>query len=728
MERAAAVAWWGLALAWMGCSGGVGLPDSSGPTFADVPRPSYVIDVPFPDHGPPQPRPPCAPGERRCANDVRCLDLMTDRANCGACSVACSSNEDCVAGSCTALPGSEVFCDGERVDLASDARHCGHCHLPCAADQACNGGSCSEARCPGALLRCGPARECIDARTDPTNCGACGVECTVSQQCIDGACTDRCAEGVTWCAALSRCADLRDEIGHCGACGHACEAGQVCADGVCTIPCGDGMVHCEGPVSACVDLQSNVSHCGACGAACPHGSLDVSRCVAGACEVGCIEGYVRCGGAGGRCVRLMEDREHCGACGHACLARDHCGAGACIGTGVRPISPLSGTRNMSQRPRFRWAASDDDRPVVVEVCARRDCSVVEGTHEVTAGDELRWPTSLSPGVHWWRVRGGTELVPGVAWEVVIPETDSPVPIVGTAIFDLNKDGVVDRVVCMACPTEGPRSFQIEYGASGEGETLMPSPFEEPPDSGVEPGGLASLHQTRYTAFGAAGDANGDGFVDLFVTQYHFDIGGYSRSMPDIVTVFHGSPTGVHADDPARDSFGRTHSSFVDQMGDLDGDGYADLGYFGQPDDAPHEATVLYGNPSGRYATTDREYLGLNWEPVVGDFDGDGINDVATTGNIARPAFPPFYRMGARGRRGGSFEFLPACGSTVWRDRAWSGYSAPHVEDVDHDGYPDLQVTFYLDSYLGSDRHTRMTWLGGPDGITAARCVVTPSMP
>ncbi|KAF4360122.1 hypothetical protein CsatB_014538 [Cannabis sativa] len=65
-----------------------------------------------------------------CCNN-KCMDLMYDQHNCGACKKKCKYTQTC--------------CRGECVDLAFDKRHCGECNYRCKDTQYCIYGLCDYA-------------------------------------------------------------------------------------------------------------------------------------------------------------------------------------------------------------------------------------------------------------------------------------------------------------------------------------------------------------------------------------------------------------------------------------------------------------------------------------------------------------------------------------------------------------------------------------------------------
>ncbi|XP_058092302.1 stigma-specific STIG1-like protein 1 [Magnolia sinica] len=70
-----------------------------------------------------------SPGPSCCRN--KCVNLITDRGNCGVCGKMCKYTEAC--------------CRGECVYLSFDKRHCGRCNNRCAKSDYCIYGMCNYA-------------------------------------------------------------------------------------------------------------------------------------------------------------------------------------------------------------------------------------------------------------------------------------------------------------------------------------------------------------------------------------------------------------------------------------------------------------------------------------------------------------------------------------------------------------------------------------------------------
>lgn len=658
--------------------------------------PSNPRDVGRPDHPDVN---PCADGLTSCSRRLTCVDLRTDRGNCGACGVLCQDRQDCRDGACVALPDDEAVCDGARVHLGSDGHNCGGCGRSCGSGAECIASQC-ETFCQVTELRCPGAVACVDLQRDPAHCGACATACGTGEECRVGVCVPPCTNGRSACAGTSECVDLQTDLTRCGSCDHPCSGRQVCEGGLCQTRCAEGSTRCARDV--CFDLRTDSWNCGACGAMCPRDHATSVACQTGECLIHCVEGYAQCAGPRSPCTALFgADAANCGACGRVCQAGESCVTGECIGPGIGLLSPLSGTLNASRRPLFRWVPPPEGGAVLIEVCAARDCATVEGSQTVMTGDQIRWPEALSPGAHWWRVRQpGAAHVAVPVWEVFIPEGDSPVPLVGDTQPDFNSDGVIDST------------------------------------AGLTTGCVSTRLEEDCTSVAGYGDGNGDGFVDVYIANIRrvYSSVDLSHEFPNeyySITALLGSSLGVL---PSARFGGASGSGSVTvrMVGDTNGDGSDDYLIYTMPSGGPAPITtavgyrlmrgggggdeMLSGRPSGVTVTT-------------ADFNGDGVQDIVVTEpNGGLYPYPPYlnYRCGPTG---GECAF-PACGAIDLLTSSWTSIDGS-TSDVNHDGYPDLIVYRYValpDPPHNAGMNDYWTWLGGPDGLTADRCAITPSAP
>lgn len=216
------------------------------------------------------------------------------------------------------------------------------------------------------------------------------------------------------------------------------------------------------------------------------------------------------------------------------------------------------------------------------------------------------------------------------------------------------------------------------------------------------------------------DFNGDGAPDLvlddLVHRGHGDDAG--------IGVVYGSRSGLRPGArqllSARTNGARTKgelpASFESEAScDLDKDGFTDLlvstdppyDGLGQP---PVPLQIVFGSPQGlkgkavKVKVPAQSRIGNDWsdQPVCGDFDGDGANDLVLHASGARLTFlrGPFKRTGAPRAAG---KPLAAPGNDLVTGRA---------TDVDRDGYDDVLVRKAANA---SGAAAGALVLGGPKG-------------
>ncbi len=174
-----------------------------------------------------------------------------------------------------------------------------------------------------------------------------------------------------------------------------------------------------------------------------------------------------------------------------------------------------------------------------------------------------------------------------------------------AAGDFNGDGILDLVTAN---WQSSSTVSVLLG-NGDGTFQSPRDF---PTNGSTPTGLV------------VGDFNGDGQLDLAVTN----------EFNNSVTVFLGNGDGTL----------RTLASYpvgsypiAVRTGDFNGDGIPDLvvtnaGAGGFGDDT---VSVLLGNGDGSFQTGPTYVVGSHpFSVVVGDFNGDGIPDIATANEVS----------------------------------------------------------------------------------------------
>ena len=104
----------------------------------------------------------CYAGRTCCASG--CTDLNSDSGNCHECGHACGAGEVCSEGQCgapvrcpTGCGAAERCCGafpGHCVNVNTDRANCGDCGSPCAPTEMCSGGHCLDAGCAPGLILC----------------------------------------------------------------------------------------------------------------------------------------------------------------------------------------------------------------------------------------------------------------------------------------------------------------------------------------------------------------------------------------------------------------------------------------------------------------------------------------------------------------------------------------------------------------------------------------------
>lgn len=303
----------------------------------------------------------------------------------------------------------------------------------------------------------------------------------------------------------------------------------------------------------------------------------------------------------------------------------------------RLLAPLSGSRVMSQRPTLRWVLPAGLARARVELCGDRACTRRITQQEVT-GSSWRSPTTLSPGVVFWRVAGlatdGSVAWTSATWSFAVRHRDTPIDTANIPLHDFDGDGFDDVAVrANGVPGEGVRVFFGATGGIRETPTILRSPL----------GGDRSIGEAV-----TVGDFNGDGYADLAVTDpATIEESNRTPAVQGHVVVHYGGADGLPI--TRRETLtkyaepvfsGRGVGVFGTQLGavDFNGDGYDDLvalrTLFAGPLEVP-EVFLYLGSASGVHldAVT---YLPIPAGVIVvprgawgiGDVDGDGYGDIA----------------------------------------------------------------------------------------------------
>ncbi len=310
-------------------------------------------------------------------------------------------------------------------------------------------------------------------------------------------------------------------------------------------------------------------------------------------------------------------------------------AGVCETAPVVPraVRPLSGVVTAT-RPLFRWARQGADGYATVEICRDAACTDVVAT--LFGADAARPAADLAPGHYFYRVFG-RGLRDGA---VVDGATGSPVRVfyVGHRrgaidgsngqVPDVNRDGTPDLVLGDLLPGSPTyaRVTVVRRGSSSENLT----------GGGVFNGAYGDFTDRSFASMITnAGDINGDGFPDVVTLER------YWYANPQTLLLLRGGPTTFTAAGRQRYTL-PANGVVADLMGvgDVDGDGYADLGVAQMESSVggggERAMSVVYGSAAGLSARTTRipyprdgVASGASLFVVgLGDVDGDGYDDVA----------------------------------------------------------------------------------------------------
>ena len=357
---------------------------------------------------------------------------------------------------------------------------------------------------------------------------------------------------------------------------------------------------------------------------------------------------------------------------------------------VRLMAPISGLSVTSARPTFAWAPADTPEGALVQVCADPRCARVEAEWQTTE-PRTRAPMDLSVGVHFWRVfpvragvvdRGDTQV-----WLFEVSSAPRALP---TAVADIDGDGLRDAATVLTTTVDGRTAWAVQVSASTGGARRIEG------DEAIDGLSTAFATATRFV-----GDVNGDGIGDLMVDSYASSglvghsanrvwCGGRAAFAPLPRYGFAGA---------AGDASTRTRARERDPVGDFDGDGYGDLA-FTEETRTGTRILVARGGRGERdpgYSIANDCDLTLL---AAGDFNRDGRTELVVhpCGTSSTIRATGVWAYGTS-----TVIALPRC------EVEPSSATSIAVLDADMDGVDDLQLGGLL-------------YLGGPDGLSAARCV------
>ncbi|QYG91409.1 CHAP domain-containing protein [Iamia sp. SCSIO 61187] len=208
----------------------------------------------------------------------------------------------------------------------------------------------------------------------------------------------------------------------------------------------------------------------------------------------------------------------------------------------------------------------------------------------TATDDVLWTSATADPALWWGVPTGEASPPFRAGPAALGATSADAPVAG----DLDGDGATDLVL----HPPGSTRARIAWG-DGRGGFSTPTTRSVP---------------ARGRARPLVGDLDGDGADDVL----------WYAPGPATDAVWWGEPL---SRTPEVDAVA-LHGAYLPAVGDLDGDGVDDVVLAG-PGDAVDR--VVWGATGVRRIRTTRlpaSGLAASATATVGDFDGDGRDDIA----------------------------------------------------------------------------------------------------
>jgi hypothetical protein len=401
----------------------------------------------------------------------------------------------------------------------------------------------------------------------------------------------------------------------------------------------------------------------------------------------------------------------------------------------RPTLPLSTALATSRTPTFAWTDLDGADYYLVDLCLDRQCERLMGTLASgltsVSADEALEPGVTFWRVRGHLMNGG--YLSTVVWELFVGRKSAPQDCAQPGRPDFDGDGLADVALGSAggsvqvtsfvkgglprgAPLAvAPAAVALGYAGDLDGDGYGDLAVGRPGAVDVYRGGGQGLSLAASVSgsgdFGARvaglGDVDGDGYGDLLVSEpsgrrcfvYRggaSGLGPASAPWPadqaapagdvngdgyaDVVIcgaqtraqLLVGSPAGLR-EGPVLEApgGGLTIGLACAGVGDLDGDGFADLAVSGL-DRAGHPVAVLYhGGPAAPLRQPQHLPAG-GAAAAAGDLDGDGLGDLLLMDSPAGPLIFP----------GGTGPGVPVAAN--------AGVAAG-IGDVDGDGYDDLVV-------------------------------------
>ncbi len=270
--------------------------------------------------------------------------------------------------------------------------------------------------------------------------------------------------------------------------------------------------------------------------------------------------------------------------------------------------------------------------------------------------------------------------------------------------DVNGDGYADVIVGANLFDGGPADQGAAFVYSGGPSGLSASPIWT---------GMSGQAGANYGfSVATAGDTNGDGYADILIGGYQYDVGAFTDE--GRAYVYFGSAAGPTASPSwiahPRQS-GASFGSSVATTGDVNGDGYADIvvgAYLYDLTQADEGAAFAYfGSTTG--PALNPSWTGAPAQPgasygwsvsTAGDVDGDGFGDLVV-GAYKLDSGQPDEGAVLTYEGGGDGLSLTPAWTITGPGFDFAAISVGSAGDVNGDGYDELVVGYpFAANYLG----------------------------
>ncbi|MFA5211117.1 MAG: FG-GAP-like repeat-containing protein [Patescibacteria group bacterium] len=289
--------------------------------------------------------------------------------------------------------------------------------------------------------------------------------------------------------------------------------------------------------------------------------------------------------------------------------------------------------------------------------------------------------------------------------------------------DVNNDGYSDIIIgadyyTVNELTNTGKAFVYYGSASGLSET---------PDWTAD-GGQASA-EFAYSV-SSAGDVNGDGYSDVIIGAYKYDLGETNEG---VAFVFHGSASGLSEtpdwtvdSDQASASFGYSVSS----AGDVNGDGFGDVlvgcPFFDNGQTNEGAVFVYHGSVSGLSTTT-------NWSTEINQADARFGSSISSAGDVNGDGYSDviigaFVFDNGQTNEGAAFVYHGSA-SGLSSSANWSiesnqasanlGVSVSDAGDVNGDGFGDVIIGANFYDEGESDEGVVFVYHGSASGLSSS---------